>query len=327
MHKRLTIPVLFLIFNRPDTTQPVFNEIREAKPTKLFVAADGPRDNKKGEKEECEKTRKIIEQVDWDCELYKLYRDKNLGCKIAVSSAIDWFFENVEEGIILEDDCLPHPSFFRFCQELLEKYKGDERVFVISGDNFLFGRKRTNYSYYFSRYNHCWGWATWKRTWSYYDGEIKIWPEIKMENWLKDILGNLHATRYWTNIFQRVYENRIDSWAYPWTFSCWIQNGATIIPRVNLVSNIGFGPQSSHTKHRSRFTNMTVRAMDFPLRHPPFLVRDTKADDFVQKTHFHVSNISLRIIKRFLMKGKTYFEADSKKKQDESIRENYRRNI
>ncbi len=169
MHKRLTIPVLFLIFNRPDTTQPVFNEIREAKPTKLFVAADGPRDNKKGEKEECEKTRKIIEQVDWDCELYKLYRDKNLGCKIAVSSAIDWFFENVEEGIILEDDCLPHPSFFRFCQELLEKYKGDERVFVISGDNFLFGRKRTNYSYYFSRYNHCWGWAGWIRTLSDYD--------------------------------------------------------------------------------------------------------------------------------------------------------------
>ncbi len=304
MEKKLTTPVLFLIFNRPDTTQTVFNEIQKAKPAKLFVAADGPRDNKKGEKEKCEQTKKIIEQVDWDCEVKTLFRDKNLGCKMAPSSAINWFFENVEEGIVLEDDCLPHRTFFRFCQELLEKYREDERVFVISGDNHLFGRKRTNYSYYFSRYSHTWGWATWRRAWLHYDGDIKIWPEIKNGNWPKDILGYSDAVRYWSNIFQRVYQNKIDAWDYPWIFSCWTQNGLTIIPSVNLVSNIGFGPESTHTKGRSPYANMAVAAMDFPLRHPPFIVRDTKADDFVQRTHFHVSNISLGIIKRFLRKGK-----------------------
>ena len=141
MEKELTSRILFLIFNRPDTTQRVFNEIRRVKPTKLFVAADGPRKNKEGETERCQAARDIINQVDWDCDLHKLFRDKNLGCKMAVSSAINWFFENVEEGIILEDDCLPHPTFFRFCQELLGKYRDDERVMVISGDNFLFGRE------------------------------------------------------------------------------------------------------------------------------------------------------------------------------------------
>src|SRR4030042_6453503 len=152
---KLTTPVLFLIFNRPDTTEKVFDEIRKAKPKKLFVAADGPRQDKQGEKEKVGRARQIvIDGIDWDCEIKTLFRDKNLGCKVAVSSAINWFFENEEMGIILEDDCLPHQSFFRFCGELLEKYKDDERIMVISGENLLFGRKRTNYSYYFSRYYH-----------------------------------------------------------------------------------------------------------------------------------------------------------------------------
>ncbi len=304
MEKKLITPVLFLIFDCPDTTQRVFNEIRQAKPTRFFVAADGPRKNKEGETERCEAARNIINKVDWDCQVKTLFRDKNLGCKMAVSSAIDWFFENEEKGIILEDDCLPHPTFFRFCQELLTKYRDDQRVFVISGDNLLFGRKRTNYSYYFSRYNHCWGWATWRRAWLDYNGDMKIWPEIKNGNWLKDILGHSDAVRYWSSIFQRVCENEIDSWAYAWIFSCWIQNSLTIIPSVNLVSNIGFGPGATHTKGKSPFANMAVAAMDFPLRDPPFIVRDAKADDFVQRTHFHVPNIFLRIIKRLLMKGK-----------------------
>lgn len=294
MEKKLTTPILFIIFNRPDTTKRVFNEIRKAKPTKLFVVADGPRNNKKGEKEKCKQTRKIIEQVGWDCEVYKLYLDKNSGCKIAVSSAIDWFFENVEEGIVLEDDCLPHSTFFRFCRELLEKYRDDERVFVMTGNNFLFGHKRTDYSYYFSRYNHCWGWATWRRAWCYYDREVKIWPEIKNGNWLKDILGHSDAVRYWSNIFQRVYENKIDSWAYPWTFSCWIQNGLTIIPSVNLVSNIGFGSEATHTKGTGKLANMPVDGITFPLRHPPFVVRNTWADDFTQKNIFGPSNLLAR---------------------------------
>ncbi len=323
MGKKLTTPILFLIFNRPDTTQQVFSEIRRAKPTKLFVAGDGPREDKENEKEKCRAARDILNGIDWDCQVKTLVRKRNLGCKMAVSSAIDWFFENVEEGIILEDDCLPHPTFFRFCQELLKKYRDDERTMVISGDNFLLGHKRTDYSYYFSRYNHIWGWATWRRAWLHYDGDIRMWPGIRDESWLKDILGDSKTVRYWSNVFRLVYENKIDTWDYPWTFSCWMQNGLAIIPSVNLVSNIGFGPESTHTKGKSKFANMAVADMDFPLRHPPFIIRDTKADDFVQKTHFDIPNILLRIVKRLSIKEKNILE----KERHESIRQNCERNI
>ena len=299
----LRTPILFLLFNRPDTTQKVFNEIRKAKPKQLFVAADGPRENEENDIEKCRATKDIINQVDWDCEVKTLFREKNLGLKIGISSAIDWFFENVEEGIILEHDCVPHPTFFQFCQELLEKYREDERIFVITGDNFLFGHKRTDYSYYFSRYVHCWGWATWRRAWLHYDGEIKIWPEIKNGNWLKDVVGSAGAVRWWSNRFQHAYENKIAAWDYLWVFSCWMQNGLTITPNVNLISNIGFGPEATHTKSKSRIMNMETTAMDLPLRHPPFVIIDTQADNLVQRTHHcYISNIFLRIIKKFLIK-------------------------
>ena len=157
---KLETPVLFLVFNRPDTTAQVFEAIRQAKPPRLYVASDGAREDKEGELEKVKQVREIVSQVDWNCEVKTLFRDKNLGCKIAVSSAIDWFFEQEEMGIILEDDCLPHPTFFRFCQELLERYRDDERIGMISGNNFQFGRKCTDYSYYFSMYSHIWGWAS-----------------------------------------------------------------------------------------------------------------------------------------------------------------------
>lgn len=176
---KLNVPVLLLIFNRPDTTQRVFHEIRGASPLQLFISADGPRENKPGEFEKCQITRDIVRQVDWDCEVYTNFRDKNLGCKIAVSSAIDWFFENVEEGIILEDDCLPSFSFFRFCEELLEKYRDDERIMQIGGTNLLSEWQRSDDSYYFSKYGAIWGWATWRRAWQYYDVNMKLWPEVK----------------------------------------------------------------------------------------------------------------------------------------------------
>jgi len=154
----LKAPVLLLIFNRPDTTQLVFNKIRKARPAELYIAADGPRKNQPDDPENCRKAREILRQVDWDCKISTLFREENLGCKIGVSSAIDWFFSEVEEGIILEDDCVPDQSFFQFCQELLARYRDDKRVMMISGDNFQFGRRRTDYSYYFSQYVHIWGW-------------------------------------------------------------------------------------------------------------------------------------------------------------------------
>ncbi|MCA2504064.1 MAG: glycosyltransferase family 2 protein [Microcystis sp. M54BS1] len=285
---QLTTPVAFLIFNRPDTTARVFEAIRQAKPPKLLVVADGPRADRADDIEKCKAARAIIEGVDWDCEVLTNYSDVNLGCKNRVSSGLDWVFHTVEEAIILEDDCLPHPSFFRFCQELLDYYRDDKRIMAISGDNFQLGRNRTEYSYYFSRYSHIWGWATWRRAWQYYDVKMKLWQEIRDGNWLESILGKTQAVKYWTKIFQTYYDGKIDTWDYPWNFACWIQNGLTILPNVNLVSNIGFGEDATHTiGSKSRLANLGVQEMNFPLKCPPFLIRNEGADNYTQKNIFN----------------------------------------
>ena len=282
-------PVAFLIFNRPDTTEKVFEAIRAAKPPKLLVVADGARSDRPDEAEKCEAARKIIEGVDWQCEVLTNYSEVNLGCKQRVSSGLDWVFKNVEEAIILEDDCVPHPTFFHFCEELLNYYRDDERIMVISGDNYQFGHKRTQYSYYFSRYNHCWGWATWRRAWQYYDIEMKLWSKIRDGNWLRAILEEPRAVKYWSKIFQAVYEEKINSWAYRWTFACWLQSGLTVLPNVNLVSNIGFGTEGTHTTDsRNPYANLPTEKICFPLQHPPFIIRDAEADKFTQDTHFNL---------------------------------------
>ena len=291
-------PVAFLIFNRPDTTEKVFEAIRQAKPPKLLVVADGSRSDRPGEAEKCQAARAIIDLVDWNCEVLTNYSDVNLGCQQRVSSGLDWVFNTVEEAIILEDDCVPHPSFFLFCEELLNYYRDDERIMVISGDNFQFGRKRTEYSYYFSRYNHCWGWATWRRSWHHYDIEMKLWPKIRDGNWLRYLLEEPRAVKYWSKIFQATYDEDINSWAYRWTFACWIQSGLTVLPNANLVSNIGFETEGTHTKDcRNQFANLSVQEISFPLKHPPFVICHAQADNFTQKTLFD-TNIFRRGVKK-----------------------------
>jgi len=209
-------------------------------------------------------------------------------------------FETVEEAVILEDDCLPHPTFFRFCQQLLARYREDERVMAISGDNFQFGRKRTEHSYYFSRYPHCWGWATWRRAWKHYDGEMYLWPTIKQNHWLHDILEDQRAVSYWTSILDDTYAGKINTWNYAWTFSCWTQSGLTILPNVNLVSNIGFGPQATHTRGTSQQAEMEVRPMAFPLLHPPCMIRDSEADHRTQRALQEQSRLTARIRRKAL---------------------------
>ena len=292
-------PVLFMIFNRPDTTKGIFEAIRKAKPPKLFVAADGPRPDKPGEWEKCQKVREIATAVDWDCEVKTLFRDTNLGCRVGVSRAIDWFFQRVEEGIILEDDCLPTQSFFGFCQELLERYRYDERVMMISGNNFQFGRQCGSYSYYFTKYTHIWGWASWKRAWKFYDVNMNLWPEIKKNGLLRGLVNNSKEMNYWEQIFDRVHASKIDTWDYQWTFCCWVQNGLSVLPNVNLVSNIGLGIESTHTHKDSPLANMPVLPMEFPLKHPPFLLCDSKADSITFKNICSSSFIK-RVINRLV---------------------------
>jgi hypothetical protein len=297
---QLKTPVVFIIFKRPDTTERVFEVIRQTKPTKLLVVADGARTDRPGEADKCAAVRAIIERVDWDCEVLKNYSEINLGCGKRVASGLDWVFDNVEEAIILEDDCLPNPTFFRFCEELLERYRYDTRISSISGQNVQLGCRRTEYSYYFSRYPHIWGWATWKRAWQHFDFDMKLWTEIKARGFLSDILIDPQAVKFWTNAFQHSYDGQTNNWDYQWTFACWIQNGLSVLSNVNLVSNIGFGAESTHTlAGESEYANLPIEAMEFPLKHPPFMVRDMQADNFTQKNLFHLS-----LLQRFKFKAK-----------------------
>ena len=251
METLFNTPILLAAFNRPELARKVFREIKEVRPSKLYFAVDGPRAGIPSDHGQCIKTRDIIKEVDWDCKLYTNFRDKNLGCKAAVSSAIDWFFKNEERGIILEDDTLPDQSFFRFCEELLERYEDDKRVMVISGDNFQFGRRFTEHSYYFSRYPHNWGWASWRRAWNHYDVQMKLWPKVRDSGLLRGIIENKKEVSYWGNIFEKAYKGEVDTWDFQWVFACWIQSGLSVLPAVNLVSNIGFGDSGTHTKTKS----------------------------------------------------------------------------
>ena len=278
--------VLFLVFNRIDTTTKAFEEIRRTRPAKLYIAGDGPREENDEDIEKVKKVREIATRIDWPCEVKTLFRDENLGCKEGVSSAITWFFAHEERGIILEDDCVPHLDFFTFCESLLIRYAEDERVSVITGNNFQQGIKRGDASYYVSKYNHCWGWASWRRSWKDYQGDIKFWPKWKKsKDWLNYIPDRVER-KYWENIFENVYLNKIDSWAYPWTCCNWRLGKISIAPNVNLVKNIGFEREdATHTKSKHISSNLEVYSMDF-IKHPKHLKVDLEADLFDFNCHF-----------------------------------------
>jgi len=297
-------PVAFIIFNRPDSTQRVFDLIAKVRPSKLLVVADGPRHNRKGEAEKCALTRSIIDGVNWECEVITNYSDKNLGCKRRVSSGIDWVFEQVEEAIILEDDCLPDPSFFPFCQELLERYRQDQRIGMITGDNFQFGQRRNDDSYYFSKYVHIWGWASWRDRWQgSYDVAMTKWPQIRDEKFLEDLVGNKKEAILWANIFDRVYRGEIDTWDYQWVFANWVEGRRTVIPNVNLISNIGFDQNATHTTGVSELANIPSSPMMFPLQHPVGVFNNLQADAYSAEKCFQVP-LTKRILNKVLSKLK-----------------------
>jgi hypothetical protein len=260
-------PILFLIFNRPDTTAKVFEAIRKIRPKYLYVAADGPRTGREGEKEKCEMTRALVQQVDWPCDVKTLFRDENYGCGKAVSSALSWFFENVEEGIILEDDSLPHNEFFPYCEELLDRYRSAEDVKFIGGANFQDGKKIGNASYYFSAYSHVWGWASWKRVWNHYNYTLDNVTWSDLEHQLEKYYFTRTEREHWKDIYDKMKNHLVDTWDYQLTFSIWMDSGVCIIPNVNLVSNIGFNDEATHTNELSwRFSNIRTASI-FPIQH------------------------------------------------------------
>ncbi len=258
-------PILLVVFNRPETTRAVFESIRSIRPAALYVAADGPRAEFEGDVARCDEVRQIATRLDWDCSLHTLFRDRNLGAGPAVASAITWFFNQVPQGIVLEDDCIPSRSFYRFCGELLAYYQDNPAIMHISGNNFQYGRKRGTASYYFSRYTHSWGWATWRRAWKHYD--FTLIPEA----------------------------DRSHVWDSQWLLSVERAHGMAALPNVNLVQNIGFGEDATHTRTLQRFAMLPAQEISFPLIHPQAMAIDRAADTLTYYANFR--NVpSLRLI-------------------------------
>lgn len=275
---RCRTPVVLLVFQRPDVTRRVLEAMRAARPRTLLVVADGPRNE--AERARCAETRAVVDEVDWPCEVLRDYADANLGCRRRVSSGITWALSIVEEAIVLEDDCVPHPSFFPFCDAMLERYRADERVAMVSGDNFQDGIARGDGSYYFSRYSHVWGWATWRRAWRRYDLALDRWPAFRDGGGLARAFEDPYERAYWRAIFDRLRdEGRPDTWDYQWAFTNFSDGALSVLPGVNLVTNVGFGADATHTTSDSRFAAMPALALD-ELRHPSRVAPDAEADAY-----------------------------------------------
>ena len=288
-------PVALFIFKRPEQTARVFDAIRKSKPARLYLIADGPRNA--DEMEICQNVRAIVAQVDWDCEVKKNYAETNLGLKERIVSGLDWLFEQEEYAIILEDDCLPHPCFFRFCEELLDRYKADPRVMHISGNNFLQGRNLPSASYYFSKYAHVWGWATWRRAWSLFRNWDTFSPALDVH-----IFRSRSERDLWTKLLGQLRSNHLDhTWDYQWALVCMAYKSLCIMPKNNLVSNIGFGKAATHTQEESWLANMSLGPMEFPLIHPEKTRWDTQADQITAKYFFNATDLRSSI-KSFLFR-------------------------
>ncbi len=299
-------PILLLTYKRPDTTLKVFEAIREVKPKKLYLAQNSFK--QESEKELVLNLRRALEsRLDWECELHTLYREKYLSCKDSVSSAITWFFENEEQGIVLEDDCLPNTSFFRFCDAMLERYKNNENIFMVSGWSALDFDKQAKESlkedYYFSKYNHIWGWASWARVWRLYQKEfVDFEKEFQaLQNW-----QNKKEQKYWYKIFKAYSQGAFDAWDYPFTYSIWKEQGLSIYPKHNMVQNIGFNRDDATNTHGdSKFAHMNMYVLREDIIHPKEIAQNKELDyrDFLicfvpPPFHIRVCNKLKRIAKK-----------------------------
>jgi hypothetical protein len=294
-------PIAYIIFNRPRHTQQTFAAIRAQRPATLLIVADGPRPGHPTDAKNCAETRAIVEQIDWPCTVLRNYSDVNLGCKRRVSSGLDWVFEQVETAIILEDDCIPHEDFFPYCDELLERYATDERVWVVTGNNFQQGKKRGDAAYYFSKFNHCWGWATWRRAWQHYRVDMPFWPDWQATtDWQKKLPDPVER-KIWSNLLDRVKGGEIDTWDYQWTACVWYYGGLTATPNVNLVTNIGFGPDATHTVSAGDQEGLPIYPLG-PLTHPKVVQQDRAADRLILNHNFggleHPDRWRNRFVKR-----------------------------
>jgi hypothetical protein len=279
----ITTPVALFIFNRPQATQMVFERLRQIQPRHLLIIADAPRPAHPLDPDNCAAARAIVNNVDWDCQVERHYAEQNMGCGRRIASGIYWVFERTESAIFLEDDCLAHPDFFGFCQTLLAHYRHEEQVMHIGGSRYLPYRPVAE-SYYFSQHPHCWGWATWRRAWQRFDLNVPDWPQLRSSDWLEQFLPR-SAAQVWRANFDQVAADQGFTWDFQWTFACWQHHGLSILPAVNLVSNIGCSASATHTLRPNRFSNLPTEALTWPLTHPTTLIRQAAADAW---TNYHL---------------------------------------
>lgn len=279
--------ILLLNFNRPDLTARVFEKIRSVRPSRLYLAVDGPRKANPPDEQKCKDVKLIFENINWDCRVRTLFRDENLGCKKGVSTAIDWFFEHENEGIILEDDCLPSESFFYFCDQMLDKYRHDTRISLITGTNLQDGIIRGEGSYYFSQYSNIWGWASWKRTWANYDAALANYNANDVASELKNVFNDDFLLAEWLKIFHRLKAGEIDTWDYQLNFITFFQNGLCITPNVNLISNIGFRADATHVNTNYHNSELPVGEL-WELVHPKSFIPQKQADYYFLNKEFNL---------------------------------------
>ena len=284
------IPILITLFNRPDHTEKLINTLNELSVNKIYIFVDGARPNNLQDKTKCQNVIEKIDKINNHCDIKKKISNVNLGCKEAVSTALEWFFSNEKYGVILEDDCIPSEDFLNFCEWALIKYETEISVGGITGNNFLKNDTFINDSFYFSKYAHCWGWATWQRVWSDYDKNIKFWKNFKTTNEWKNLFKNNIEKRYWAKIFNKVFNNKIDSWAYPWTLCLWKCNKLIITPKVNLVTNIGFDTEATRTYNIGEKFDYNVSKLSKPYIEPLKIEVNNDADKYVFKNHFKGKN-------------------------------------
>lgn len=294
----ITTPVVFIVFNRLDTTQRVFEQIRLAQPKELFIISDGPRKNKLDDLEKVKKVREFIEEhIDWDCKLYKNYSDENMRCGKRIFSGLTWVFQHVEQAIILEDDCLPTQSFFRYCQDLLEIYKYDNRISIISGSNNVENYHKIKEDYIFSCVTPTNGWATWKRVWNDFDINIKKWPSIRQKKLLLNIFKDVKVYNKYKDIFNYVYLNKLeDIWDYQFFLNQLIKRRLSIISSKNMIINIGFNRKDAlHTKDKSPYRWVKSHEIEFPLKINKNVVRDYKYEKLIFNKVLNLEDTSTKV--------------------------------
>lgn len=295
---RLDVPVVMIVFNRPDTTRRVFEQVRMVKPSKIYVVSDAPREYRNGEKEKVTEVRQYIEtHIDWECEKQFVYADENMGCQNRVASGLDFVFQREEEAIILEDDCVPSMDFFWFCKEMLLRYKDDERIMQISGCN-LVPEYRVDTQYLFSIFCSIWGWATWRRAWEKFDFSMKEYPEFRKKKIIYHLFPE-SAAQIIEGEMDRVYDGRMNSWAYRWLLARMVYSGLGIVPAVNLIKNIGVGrDDATHTKENSNY-QFNMSSMKFPISFQKTVYRDYGYEKALAEKHYHV-NLLQKMVIRYL---------------------------